>query len=199
MIPISIEKGNFRMNKKRAIGYVDGTFDAHNKELKDWYACGWVLFIEGENEMAKGGRAERNPEFAASRQVAGEILGATLLIENAIELGVTDLLVCYDYQGIGNWATGSWKTNKRLTKEYVAFIQEASSKINLHWKWVGAAHNQKAGAEDPANVLADFIAQKSLNTAGSSNDFHVNDQQVKQAAKEALEVTIPQMFATENF
>lgn len=47
------------------------------------------------------------------RNVAGEILGATVAMKKALELGFSNMKLCYDYAGIEHWAKGEWKCNKR--------------------------------------------------------------------------------------
>ena len=46
-------------------------------------------------------------------------------IQKAIELGVEELKIYYDYEGIEKWASGEWKANKALTKFYSGYIAAA--------------------------------------------------------------------------
>ena len=45
------------------------------------------------------------------RNVAGEVLGSMAAIEKAVELGLEELSIYYDYMGIEMWAKGLWKRN----------------------------------------------------------------------------------------
>lgn len=58
--------------------------------------------------------AGKEPEMASMRNVAGEVLGSMAAIEKALELGLKDLTIYYDYMGIEMWAKGLWKRNKRV-------------------------------------------------------------------------------------
>lgn len=51
-------------------------------------------------------------EMASMRNVAGEILGAMAAVEKAEELGLSQLIIYYDYSGIEAWATGEWQAKK---------------------------------------------------------------------------------------
>ena len=56
--------------------------------------------------------------MASMRNVAGEILGSMAAIKKAIELGLKDISIFYDYAGIKAWAVGEWKRNNIGTIEY---------------------------------------------------------------------------------
>ena len=48
-------------------------------------------------------------------------------IQKAIELGVEELKIYYDYEGIEKWASGEWKANKlfrelRIRRFYEAYF-----------------------------------------------------------------------------
>ena len=63
------------------------------------------------------------------RNVAGEVLGSMAAIEKAVELGLEELSIYYDYMGIEMWAKGLWKRNKKGTIAYYDYVQ--SVKIRL--------------------------------------------------------------------
>ena len=58
--------------------------------------------------------ANNKPNFASSRNVAGEVCGFGLAIEDAVSRGLTKLTVVCDYEGIFRWtAPKSVKVNEQ--------------------------------------------------------------------------------------
>lgn len=60
--------------------------------------------------------------MAAMRNVAGEICGSMAAIRKAVELGLPEVTIYYDYMGIEMWATGAWKCNKKGTAAYRDYV-----------------------------------------------------------------------------
>ena len=67
------------------------------------------------------------------RNVAGEVLGSMAAIEKAVELGLEELSIYYDYMGIEMWAKGLWKRNKKGTIAYYDYVQSVKNQITLHF------------------------------------------------------------------
>ena len=131
---------------KEPYAFVDGSYNVRTKV----YGCGGYLVAGGKRyEITASGD---DPEMASVRNVAGEILGATLAVKKALELGLPALTILYDYTGIEYWALGTWKRNKKGTKAYYDFMQEARQKIGLTFVHV-KAHSGIPGNED-ADALA---------------------------------------------
>ena len=95
-------------------------------------------------------------EMASMRNVAGEILGATLAIKKALELGLPKLTIYYDYEGIKHWAEQTWKRNKQGTMEYSDYVASVRDKIQLNFVHV------KAHTGIPGNEEADKMAKESV-------------------------------------
>lgn len=130
----------------KAYAYVDGSYNA----ATGVYGYGGFVVVSGEKHVIKGSGSD--PEMASMRNVAGEVLGSTAAIKKAIELGVKELDIYYDYAGIEMWATDKWKRNKKGTAAYYDFIQSIKDKIELNFKHV-KGHSGIEG-NDEADRLA---------------------------------------------
>ena len=97
-----------------------------------------------------------DPEMAAMRNVAGEVLGSMAAMKLALELGLTELTIYYDYMGIEMWATGQWKRNKQGTIAYYDYVQSIRSRLKLTFVKV-KGHSGVEGNEE-----ADRIAKHAV-------------------------------------
>ena len=77
--------------------FVDGSFNTDTNT----YGCGGFLSENGNKHKIQS--SDNNPEKATMRNVAGEIMGAMLAVEKAIELKLEKITLYYDYAGIENW------------------------------------------------------------------------------------------------
>lgn len=133
-----------------AYAFVDGSYHLATKV----YGYGGFLIYKGEKFILQGSGAEE--EMASMRNVAGEILGSMAAIEKALELGLTELVIYYDYAGIEQWATGGWKRNKAGTVRYYDYIQSVKDKIQIRFVKV-KGHSGVEGNEE-----ADFLAKQAV-------------------------------------
>lgn len=103
-------------DKDTAMIYVDGSYNADTKK----YGYG-VYMTKGDGSdphiFVGVGDCEAN-----GRNVEGEVAAARVGLFNAKKAGFKDAVVFHDYQGIGSWGDGEWKTNKEYTKRYAAFV-----------------------------------------------------------------------------
>ena len=109
---------------------------------------------DGKKEVLQGSGSDE--EMASMRNVAGEVLGSMAAIEKAVELGLAELTIYYDYMGIEMWATGVWKRNKKGTIAYYDYIQSIKDKITLHFVKV-KGHSGVEGNEE-----ADRLAKEAV-------------------------------------
>lgn len=130
--------------------FIDGSFN----QKTNTYGYGGFLVSKGNKYILKGSGNDK--EMASMRNVAGEIMGATASIKKALDLGIDNLVIYYDYEGIKSWAEGIWKTNKIYTKEYTKFIESVRDKIDVKFVHV-KAHTGIEGNEE-----ADFLAKQSV-------------------------------------
>lgn len=131
--------------------FVDGSFNPETKV----YGCGGFLY-DDKNERHPIQASGSDEEMASMRNVAGEILGATLAIKKAIELGLPKLTIYYDYEGIKHWAEKTWKRNKKGTVEYSKFVASVRNQIQLKFVHV------KAHTGIPGNEEADKMAKEAV-------------------------------------
>ena len=110
---------------KGPYAFVDGSFNPNTNV----YGYGGFLRADGQEYILQG--SGNDSEKAKIRNVAGEIDGAVAAVKCALDLGLEELSIYYDYQGIESWAVLDWKRNNKFTHEYAEYMQEAMQKINI--------------------------------------------------------------------
>ena len=135
------------------VAYVDGSYRHEDKSYSYGVSMAWA-----------GGKWEDSCRFtgdmAAMRNVAGEILGATVAMKKAMELGFSTMKLCYDYAGIEHWAKGEWKCNKKGTIDYKAFYDSVKDRLAVTFVKI-EAHTGVEGNER-ADALAKAAAFSSV-------------------------------------
>lgn len=121
--------------------FVDGSFNV----ATGVYGFGGFLYHDGQKEILQGSGAEE--EMASMRNVAGEVLGSIAAMEKALELGLPEVTIYYDYMGIEMWATGEWKRNKKGTIAYYDYVQSIKDKLVIHFVKV-KGHSGVEGNEE---------------------------------------------------
>lgn len=112
---------------KRIDVYVDGSF--WNNECH-----GGVLIIYDGSSYATH-LYTRDEDLVTMRNVSGELIAAQYAIEMVAQIAAKNLdenfvtYLMYDYQGIADWVTGSWKAKKPYTAAYAMHIREI---LNIH-------------------------------------------------------------------
>ena len=123
--------------------YVDGSYNTQS----GIYGYGVVLvFSDGHTEEQSG--AGQKEAVAAMRNVAGELKGAMIAMQYAVNQKFQKLTIFHDYEGIAKWAMGEWKTNLEATASYREFAGMIQSKIELSFRKVtahtGVCYNERA-------------------------------------------------------
>ena len=130
--------------------FVDGSFN----KATHTYGYGGFLVTDNEKYVLQG--ADNDAEMATMRNVAGEIKGAEAAVKKAIELGIKELVIYYDYMGIEMWATGAWKRNKAGTIAYHDYMMSVREQIKLTFVKV-KGHSGVEGNEE-----ADKLAKQAV-------------------------------------
>lgn len=129
------------------VAYVDGSYRHEDASYSYGVSMGW----EGGSWEDSG---RFTGEMASMRNVAGEILGATVAMKKALELGFCTMKLCYDYAGIEHWAKDEWKCNKKGTIDYKAFYDSVKDRLAVTFVKI-EAHTGVEG-----NERADTLAKE---------------------------------------
>lgn len=131
--------------------YVDGSYNPASKE----FSYG-VIIIHPDGSIKKFSAKSGDRTLADMRNVAGEIAGSTRAMDYALEMGVSSLVIYYDYAGIEKWCTGEWKTNKTGTMRYKQHYDSVKNRIKISFVKV------KSHSGDKYNDMADELAKQAL-------------------------------------
>lgn len=147
----SEEEPSYEVLPGRLLTYVDGSYDDSLKK----YAFGCVFLLAGGEIRLAYGNGD-NPQSLQHRNVTGEMLGAMYAVRTAMANGFREVELCYDYEGIEKWVTGSWRSRTELTQKYADAMRKWGKSIKIFFTKVAAHSNVEY------NELADRTAKRGL-------------------------------------
>lgn len=139
--------------QQKLLAYVDGSY---NHSLQK-YAFGCVFIFPDKRIYTKNGSGS-NPKSAALRNVTGEMLGSMFAVRFAMVNEFQEIEICYDYEGIEKWVTGTWKSKTELTQKYAKAMRDWGQTIKITFTKVTAHTNVYY------NEMADKLAKEALET-----------------------------------
>jgi ribonuclease HI len=124
---------------KKIEAYVDGSY---REGLVGWGA----VIVKDDALYGELSGILNEEEVQGTRQVAGELKAVKEVIFWCKEQKVKEISIYYDYTGIKEWVTGTWKAKKSVTQDYRDYVR--ASGVNIYWVKVkshsGNRYNDKA-------------------------------------------------------
>ena len=118
--------------------YVDGSYTVKNPGVVGW----------GYKSATLEKHGDLTGDITSMHQVGGELKATMEAIKDLSNSGESSITILYDYEGVAQWANGSWRAKNEWTRAYQAFIREARSKgLTINFVKVDAGAN-------PADELA---------------------------------------------
>lgn len=149
-----IEFRKINLDDITVYAFVDGSFNSKTNV----YGCGGFLVDKTSDEekryVIQG--SDSDEEMAAMKNISGELMGSIMAINKAIELGLPEITILYDYMGIEMWAKGMWDRTREGTEKYYQFCQSIKDTIKLHFVKV------EGHTGIPGNEEADKLAKESV-------------------------------------
>lgn len=130
------------------IAYIDGSYHKGTGTV----GAGGVIFLNGKQETFSF--PNRDETYRAFWNVSGELLAAMYVMQYAVDKGIDQCSLYYDYMGIEMWATKGWKRNTVVTKGYADFYDSIKDRVTVHF------HKVAAHTGDTYNEMADMLAKK---------------------------------------
>ncbi len=139
--------------------YVDGSYSKDNNANVTF---GGIVIVRDDSLVACQRCKTRKPEWVGMWNVGGELLAAmyALVSCRAISRKSTvdeqyEFTIYYDYNGIGKFVSGEWRTKTEPTKEYKALYNKIAQECkNMSVDFVKV----KAHSGIVWNELADAVA-----------------------------------------
>lgn len=151
-----IEEKIASLSDDEVVAFVDGSYN----QVAEKAGFGTIIISKGGDKYTsyKSFGKQFSEDLIALRNVAAELEGVKEAVEVAVSTKKAKITVYYDYSGIEMWATKQWKANKKITQNYVEFMQEKMKQINVEFVKVpahlGIIYNEEADALAKKSILA---------------------------------------------
>ena len=146
-VTASVVKPDFT-KPNHVVAYIDGSYNKGTNTV----GAGGVIFLNGNREIFSFPSTDER--YTSFWNVAGELLAAMYVMKYAVDRGVPECSLYYDYMGIEMWATKGWKRNNALTQQYAAFYDSIKDRVRVHF------HKVAAHTGDTYNEMADALAKQ---------------------------------------
>lgn len=138
------------INKELPFAYIDGSFS----EKRGVYGYGGYISFNGVYYLIQGdGNAA---DYMEHRNITGEVRGAIEVMRRAMQLGIKEINLYYDYAGIEQWASGAWSCKNNLSQFYKAYYDKCGSSLKVNFIHV------KGHTGEEGNELADLLAKDAV-------------------------------------
>lgn len=148
--------------------FVDGSFN--DKSMKT--GAGAILIVNGVVDMITSKDIDELNlgDLKDLRQTVGELVGAVIGVNTARQLGLKEITIIHDYEGVSGHALGTWKRESDFSVAYYnvmrntmkAGVDVKFAQINSHKADVSANLEDYEIACRMFNSIADDLAKKKI-------------------------------------
>lgn len=145
-----------RIQEDIQAGYLVSFCDGSYSESLKKYSYG-VLIIESDMTEVELCGSAANPQYVASRNVSGEILGVINTLDWAVSNGFDKVKIYHDLEGLSKWITGEWQATTAVVQAFQSIYKSKYEGIlDIVFEKV------KGHSNNPYNEKADHIAASAL-------------------------------------
>ena len=141
--------------------YIDGSF-SKKRALYSWGGYindhGRIYILQGTGNAA---------DYMQYRNITGEVRGALNVMQKAIELGISEINLYYDYAGIEQWADNRWKCKTQLSQFYKSYYEKRRDRLKINFIHV------KGHTGIEGNEIADYLAKEAAGAKLRKKDIEV--------------------------
>lgn len=138
------DEDNIDWNSLNNVVYVDGSYSNER--------AGYGIFFNKPFVLEKSGKVKE--KYIYLRNVAGELIAATKAIKIAVERGLKELNLVYDYTGVFNYLEENWNTTDMNIRLWISKYRNLKKDIKVNFIKV-PSHTNNLG-----NSKADELAKK---------------------------------------
>ena len=146
---LSDEKENNLTQISIPYAYIGGSYDTKKK----FYGYGGLIIYNNKKYLIQGKGNDENLSNLCN--ISGKIISCQETVKKAIELGINNLNLFYDFKQIEEWAAGRCKSNKNAIINFYQYMQSIKSKIKINFIFIKARSNKE-------NIEAKKLAKEAL-------------------------------------